>query len=145
MVSPSPRIKECPACIKYMIIVWSYCYVLCVVTQLCLTLCDPMDCSLPGSSVQGILQARMLEWVAIPFSRGYSRPRYWTQVPGIAGRVFYHLSHQGSCSDTIIMTILKMKNWAQKVWLTFQDHISGQSVSWSFKSCSLALEYNVYK
>ena len=38
----------------------------------CLTLCDPMDCSLPGSSVHGILQARMLEWVAIPFSRGSS-------------------------------------------------------------------------
>ena len=40
--------------------------------QLCLTLCDPMDCSPPGSSVQGILQARILEWVAMPSSRGYS-------------------------------------------------------------------------
>ena len=39
------------------------------VTQLCLTLCDPMDCSLPGSSVYGIFQARILEWVAISFSR----------------------------------------------------------------------------
>ena len=39
---------------------------------LCLTLCDPMDCSPPGSSVHGILQARILEWVAIPFSRGSS-------------------------------------------------------------------------
>ena len=38
--------------------------------QSCLTLCDPMDCSLPGSSVYGILQARILEWVAIPSSRG---------------------------------------------------------------------------
>ena len=42
------------------------------VTQLCLTLFDPMDCSPPGSSVHGILQARILEWVAIPFSRGSS-------------------------------------------------------------------------
>ena len=42
--------------------------------QLCLTLCDPMDCRLPGSSVHGILQARILEWVAIPFSRGSSQP-----------------------------------------------------------------------
>ena len=42
------------------------------VSQSCLTLCDPMDCSLPGSSVHGILQARILEWVAIPFSRGSS-------------------------------------------------------------------------
>ena len=45
------------------------------VTQLCPTLCDPMDCSLPGSSVHGILQARVLEWVAISFSRGSSWPR----------------------------------------------------------------------
>ena len=44
------------------------------VTQLCLTLCNPMDCSLPGASVRGILQARILEWVAIPFSRGSSQP-----------------------------------------------------------------------
>ena len=42
----------------------------CLVVCLCLTLCDPMDCSPPGSSVCGISQARILEWVAIPFSRG---------------------------------------------------------------------------
>ena len=40
--------------------------------QLCLTRCDPMDCSLSGSSVYGIFQARVLEWIAISFSRGYS-------------------------------------------------------------------------
>ena len=45
------------------------------VAQLCLTLCDPKDCSPPGSSVHGILQARILEWVAISFSRGSSQPR----------------------------------------------------------------------
>ena len=45
------------------------------VAQLCLTLCDPMDCSLPGSSIHGIFQARILEWVAISFSRGSSQPR----------------------------------------------------------------------
>ena len=42
------------------------------VAQSCLTLCDPMDCSLPGFSVHGIFQARVLEWVAISFSRGSS-------------------------------------------------------------------------
>ena len=47
-----------------------------------------MDCSPPGSSVHGILQARMLEWVAISFSRGSSWPRDWTQVSCIAGRCF---------------------------------------------------------
>ena len=44
----------------------------------CPTLCDPMDHSLPGSSAYGILQARILEWVAMPYSRGLSRPRDWT-------------------------------------------------------------------
>ena len=43
--------------------------------QLCPTLCDPMDCGPPGSSVHGIFQARILEWVAISFSRGSSHPR----------------------------------------------------------------------
>ena len=58
------------------------------VAQSCLTLCDPMDCSLPGSSLHGILQARIQEWVAISFSRGSSRPRDRTQVSCIPGRCF---------------------------------------------------------
>ena len=66
------------------------------VTQSCPTLCDPMDCSLPGSSVHGIFQARVLEWVAICFSSGSSQPRNQTWVSFIVGRCFYHLSHQGS-------------------------------------------------
>ena len=45
------------------------------VAQLCTTLCDSMDCSLPGSSVHGIFQTRVLEWVVISFSRGSSQPR----------------------------------------------------------------------
>ena len=51
-------------------------------------LCDHMDCSLPGSSVHGIFQPRVLEWVAISFSRGSSRTRDRTQVSRIAGRRF---------------------------------------------------------
>ena len=54
-----------------------------LVAQLCLTLCDPMDGSPPGSSVHGILQARILKWVAIPFSRGSSQPRDWTRSPAL--------------------------------------------------------------
>ena len=57
-------------------------------TQLCPTLCDPVDCSPPGSAVDGILQARMLQWIAISFPRGSSWPRSWTHVSCIAGRVF---------------------------------------------------------
>ncbi|XDC86430.1 hypothetical protein R6Z07F_017603 [Ovis aries] len=58
------------------------------VTQSCPTLCDPVDCSPPGSSLHGILRARILEWVAISFSRGSSRPRDQTRVSRIAGRRF---------------------------------------------------------
>ena len=58
------------------------------VTQLCLTLCDPRNCSPPASSVHGILQARIQEWVAIPFSRGSSWPRDWTQISCTAGGFF---------------------------------------------------------
>ena len=52
--------------------------------QSCLTLCNPIDCSLPGSSVHGILQARTLEWVAMPSSRGSSWPRDWTCISCIS-------------------------------------------------------------
>ena len=57
-------------------------------TQSCLILGDPMDCSPPGSSVHGILQARILEWVAFPFSKGFSQSRDQTQVSCIGGRLF---------------------------------------------------------
>ena len=66
------------------------------VAQSCPTLRDPVDCNLSGSAVHGIFQARVLEWIAIYSSRGSSRPRNRTQVSFIAGRRFYHLSHQGS-------------------------------------------------
>ena len=92
-------------------------YVCVLGTQSCLTLCDPMDCNPPGSSVHGILRARILEWVAIPFSRGSSRPRDQTfqedvdpinlSTPGLSDhegspalqadcrQILYHLSHKG--------------------------------------------------
>ena len=58
------------------------------VPQSCPTLCNPVDCSLPGSSLHGILQARILKWVAISFSRLSSWPRDRTQVSHVAGRRF---------------------------------------------------------
>ena len=70
------------------------------VAQAWLTLCDPVD-----YTVHGILQARILEWLAVPFSRGSSQLRDRTQVSRITGRFFYQLSYQGSppgkhaCSD----------------------------------------------
>ena len=58
--------------------------------QSCPAFCNLMDCSPPGSSVHGILQERILEWVAMPSSWGYSSPRDWTHItsPALAGRFF---------------------------------------------------------
>ena len=64
--------------------------------QSCPNLCDPTLCSPLGSSVLGILQARISEWVTILFSRESSPPSDRTQFSCIAGRFFYHLSHEGS-------------------------------------------------
>ena len=62
------------------------------VTQSCSTLRDPTDCSPPGSSIHGILQARILEWVALPYSRGSSPPRDRTLVSCIGKCILYHRS-----------------------------------------------------
>ena len=70
---------------SYSFVIPCYC---CLIGKLCLTLCDPMDCSLPGSSVHGILQARILEWAAISFSRGSSPPRDPTCIFCTAGEFF---------------------------------------------------------
>ena len=70
------------------------------VTQ-CSTLCDPMDCSLPGSSVHGIFQARILEWVAIFFSRGSSGSRDQTRVSHIAGRLFTVWATREMCAISL--------------------------------------------
>ena len=74
-----------------------------LVAQWCPTLCNPRDYSLPGSSVHGILQARTLEWVTIPFSRGLSPHR--DQKPGLPHwrQILYRLSHQGSPKECVYM------------------------------------------
>ena len=82
-----------------------------LVAQSCLTLCDPMDCSPPGSSVHGLLQARILEWVAIPFSRGSSWPRSETQVSHIAGRFFFFSiwASRGENNKTLTGNFLQLR------------------------------------
>ena len=121
-----------------------------LVTQSCLTLCDSMDCSLTGSSVCGIIQARILEWVTIPFSRGSLGPSDWTQVSSIAGRLFTvwatiyiythtdiwpsnkwdlssptrdgtHLCAPCSRSSLNHWTLGKSLHWIFKCWLCFQE------------------------
>ena len=74
-----------------------------LVSQLCPTLCDPMDRSPPGSSVRAILQAGILEWVAIPFSRGISHTQGLS--PGLqhCRQILYPLNHQGYGTITVPM------------------------------------------
>ena len=74
------------------------------------TLCDPMDCSLLGSSVCGIFQARVLEWIAISFSGGSSRPRNRTRVSHVSctGRwLLYQLSYQGIPEIYMLSSLLE--------------------------------------
>ena len=98
-----------------------------LVAQSCLTLYDPRNCSLSGASVHGILQARVLEWVAIPLSRGSSQPRDWTQVSCIAGRFFYHLSHQGRSS--VYSRDEKLSSCSTQFWGNWSE----AQVSWLSK------------
>ena len=95
----------------------------------CLTLCDPVDCSLPGSSVHEIFQTRVLEWVAIFFSRGSSKPRDRTRISCTAGRCFtiwatrepniyvcvcvcvYIYTHIYTCIYIYIFTIVQKNTW----------------------------------
>ena len=85
----------------------------CLVAELCLTLCNPVDCSLPVFSVHGTSQARILEWVATSSSKGYSQPKDWTHVSCIAGGLFttapvwgcLHSSKRDTCSLTCEMML----------------------------------------
>ena len=75
------------------------------VAQVCPTLSGPMDCSLAGSSIHGIFQARVLEWVAMPSSRGSSQPRDQTQVSHTAGRLFSVSATREASLDMIVASI----------------------------------------
>ena len=78
--------------------------------QSCPTLCDPIDSSLPGSSIHGIFQARGLEWVAISFTWASSQPKDQTQVSLIAGRLFlYHLNHKGSYLSMCLHYVIRSR------------------------------------
>ena len=104
------------------------CAGLCLVAQSCPTLCNPMDCTLLGSSVHGILQARILEKVAMPSSRGSS----W--IPGglslallHCSEILYHLSHQGSPFNWYVFFFFLI--------ILFIYDCSGLHCLWAFSSC----------
>ena len=73
--------------LEFWLVIWSCCCC-CLLTKLCLSLCNPMGCSLPDSSVHGISQARILEWISIPFSRDLPDPGIEPASPALAGRFF---------------------------------------------------------
>ena len=87
--------------------------------QLCLTLCDPMDCSSLSSSVHSILQARILEWVAMPSSRGSSSPRDWTHVSCLlywqVGSLL--LSPPGKPHSTVYHLIIFLSSFPIRIWI----------------------------
>ena len=93
------------------------------VAHLCPTLFDPMDCILPGFSIHGIFQARVLEWVAISFCRGFSQPRDWTRVSRIVGRRFTiwatrEVLVRGEEHISSYSTSLKSHTFRPIVWMT---------------------------
>ena len=81
-------LMQCPEMVQSLVMCHSTKDTGVLVSQSCATLYSPIDCIQPGSSVHGILQARILEWIATPFSRGPSQPRDRNWVPYIAGRFF---------------------------------------------------------
>ena len=100
-----------------------------IVIQLCLTLCNSVDCSPLGSSVHGILQARIVEWVAIPFSRGSSWLRDWTQVSCTGRQILYKWATREALStvQAIHKYLLTINEWKARhsVCVFFLECFSG--------------------
>ena len=109
-----------------------------IVTQSCWTLCDPVDCSPPGCSVHGILQASILEKVAIPFSRGSSRPWDQTWVFHIAGGSFTIWATREAhfaCSSVLTVFSLKPNSQLERL-LEALGHLLWPSHFWGiFQAC----------
>jgi len=95
----------------------------CLVATSCLTLCDPMDCSPLGSSVYGILQARILEWVAISFSRGSSLARDRTQVSCIGRQVLYQWATREALSNLLNIPCFYSLLLSVSLLQTFTSHL----------------------
>ena len=101
------------------------------VTQSCLTLCDPMD-----YTVHEILQAKILEWVAFPFSRGSSQRRAWTQVSHIASRFFTSWATQGKPKSTGVDSLSLL----QGIFLTQESNWGLLRCRWILYQLSLSYQ-----
>ena len=100
----------------------AFCVCVCSVMQSCLTVCDPMVCGPPDSSVYGIFQARILEWVAISYSRGSSPPRDQTCISCISciGRqILYHWASWEASLGFINQIFQILYSWTTQVWSTW--------------------------
>ena len=98
-----------------------------LVAQACPTLCNPMHHCLPGSSVHGILRARILKWIAIPFSRGSSSPRDLLHCR----QILYHLSHHGSPFFLIHRTfpyLLCSQVWSGNYTLAYRKWMANKNI-----------------
>ena len=94
------------------------------VTQACLTLSDPMDCSLPGSSIHGIFHARVLEWVAIAFSSNYTR--YWKKIQLYLNFYKYAINIKGpSWKSGAKIDIHRILNIVDIIFWRKESHING--------------------
>ena len=102
---------------------WEEVYIHVLVAQLGLTLCNPTDCSPPGSSVHGILQASILEWPAITFSRGSSQPRDWTLIY-IADRFFTIWATGKSCTSVWEHHIFMKEGMFSILWRIARFHLN---------------------
>ena len=107
----------------------------CLYILLCLTLWDPMDYRLPGSSVRAILQAKLLEWVAISSSRWSSPHRDWTHISCLAGR-FFTTEPPGKPCPLLYLQTDSMDMSLSKVWEIVKDRegwcdvVHGVAKSW---------------
>ena len=96
-------------------------FVVALVAKLCPTLCHPMNCSTPGSSVHGISQTRILVWVAIPFSRGSSQPKDRTCISCIDRQILYHWATREAHVLTRMAKEIKTDN--TKCWLGYRTNV----------------------
>ena len=112
----------------------------CLVAKSRPTLCDPIDCSLPGSSVHGISQARILEWVAISFSRGTSRLRDWTHI---SRQILYHWATR----EYPMRKKKKTAAWPSRAKTCYQApqrHRAGYQANWVWRS-AYSLELALFR
>ena len=108
-----------------------------VLAQSCLTVCDPMDCSPPGSSVHGIIQAKLPAWVATSFSRWSSQPRDQTWVSWIAGSFFTVWATREALQSTQIY-----QKWANIFHCLAQSFLNTKSLSWPVSQTGKLSEYS---